>query len=191
MAGLGLIFVPCAFAWPLLQLWLGEKATPAMAWVMVAIGLYRALETFFSSIALSMIAHGSPQRVFPFTLYNASALLLLMWPVAVAFGIVGVAVLRAAVHLAQFVPLMAFSRSWIAPEINLKRWLGRSLGALAAALVLAGTAVALWGTLQSALWFSLILAPLFAAAFFWIVDRLGLVPVPESVKKRARWVFPS
>jgi hypothetical protein len=193
MVGCGLIFLPCAFASPLLQLWLGNKFVPEMAWVMLAVGLYRTLETFYSSLALSMIAHGSPKRVLPFTLYNAVALIALMWPVAVAFGIVGVAVLRVAVHLAQFVPLMVMVRKWIAPEINLRHWLVRALATVGVAAVLAAIAVTLWGTplVERQPWVALLLAPLFSAAYFVTVDRLGVANVPEGIKKRARWAFPS
>ena len=188
MVGCGLILVPCAFADPVLRLWLHDKFSPDMPWIMLAIGLYRALEMFYSSLALAMIAHGSPQRVLPFTLYNAAMLLLFVGPVAKFEGIVGVAALRVAIHVLQFAPLVVFTRRWIAPEIPLGRWLGGLLGTVGLAAAVAAGCVALWGTplLTRHAWAALLIAPVAMSVFFFTVDRLGFAEVPSGVKRRVR-----
>lgn len=193
MIGCGLIFIPCAFADPLLRAWLGDKYMPEMAWVMVAIGLYRALETFFSSLAMSMIAHGSPQRLMPFTLYGAAMILALIYPAASIYGIIGVAFARVLVHISQFVPLMAFTQKHIASEINLFLWIRKSAGTVAVALCLGALAVLSWGfdfILDMPL-IALAVVPFFVAGFFVTVDWMRLAPVPDAIKNRVPWAFRS
>jgi O-antigen/teichoic acid export membrane protein len=188
MVGCGLILVPCTFADPVLRLWLGENYIATMAPVMVAIGIYRALEMFYSSLALTMIAHGSPQRVFPFTLYNAVMLLALVYPAAALFGIVGVAFLRVGIHVLQFGPLLAFTRNTVVPQLDMRKWLLRLLGTLAVASAVGALGIASWKLpiLQSEPWLALLLAPAAMALFFALVDRLGFAELPDGVRRRIK-----
>lgn len=178
------ILVPCAFAEPVLQLWLGDKYRPEMAWIMVMLGVYAALQMFYTALASAMIAHGSPQRVLPFTLYSAVVLMALAYPCAVRYGIVGLAALRLAIQVAQFLPIIAFTQRTIAPEISLGGWLGRLSGVLLIACAFAVAGYASW-SLASA-WMSISLVPVVSGAFLFVCHSSGLSPLPDSVRRRLR-----
>lgn len=178
------ILVPCAFAEPLLSVWLGDKYSPEMAWVMLLVGAHGALQMLYTGLAQAMIAHGSPERVLPFTLYNAVVLLALAYPSAVTFGIVGVAGLRLAIHLVQFVPILSFTRRTVVPNVDLGKWLGSLGGTLVVACFFAAGAVLTW-QLPSP-WISIALVPLFSALFLAVVHFSRLAPMPERVVRRFR-----
>jgi O-antigen/teichoic acid export membrane protein len=178
------ILVPCAFAEPVLLLWLGDKYRPEMAWIMVMLGVYAALQMFYTALAGAMIAHGSPQRVLPFTLYSAVALIALAYPCGMRYGIVGLAALRLAIQVAQFVPIIAFTQRTIAPEISLGGWLGRLSGVLALATLFAGGAYASWSL--PSVWVPVALLPVASVAFLAVCHATGLSPLPESVLRRLR-----
>jgi O-antigen/teichoic acid export membrane protein len=178
------ILLPCAFAEPVLQVWLGDKYRPEMAWIMVMLGVYAALQMFYTALASAMIAHGSPQRVLPFTLYNAVVLMALAYPCAVRYGIVGLAALRLAIQVAQFVPIIAFTQRTIVPEIALGRWIGRLSGVLLAALAFGIAGYASW-SLPSA-WVSISLVPVISGAFLMFCHVSGISPLPDGVRRRLR-----
>ncbi len=176
------ILVPCSISEPILQVWLGDKHSTAMSWVMLLLGAYAALQMLYSSLASAMIAHGSPQKVLPFTLYNAVALLALAYPAALLFGIVGVAALRLGIHVLQFVPIVAFTQSTVAPQIKLTRWTARLCAILAVASAFVVLGVLLWQLPSD--WVAVLLAPLLSGAFLLVCHFLNIAPLPDSVQRR-------
>ncbi|HXH61268.1 MAG TPA: oligosaccharide flippase family protein [Fimbriimonadaceae bacterium] len=188
MAGCGLIFVPAAFGGPVLHLWLGSKYVPEMAVIMALIGLFRAFETFFGGLAQAILAHGTPQKVTWLTMVNAALILAFTYPVAAAWGIVGVAALRVAIHIVQFVPVCWYLGRFVVSGIAFLPWVERLGGTIGVAGVFA--AGGYWAShteiMASHPWLALLAAPLAAAIFFYVTDRLGLAPIPTGIKKRVR-----
>jgi O-antigen/teichoic acid export membrane protein len=178
----GAILVPCAFSQPVLRLWLGDKFVPEMAWVMLLLGAYAALQVFFSSLALSMIANESPEKVLPFTLYNAVLLLALAYPAAVAYGIIGVAALRLAINVLQFCPIIVFTRNTVVPDVDVGAWLGRLAGTFLLAGLFAFGAVETWNFGSD--WMALALIPAFSLGYLVVCHTTKLSPLPDSVVRR-------
>ncbi len=197
MVGCGLIFVPSAFGAPVLQLWLQDKYVPEMGAIMVLIGLFRAFETYYGGLAQVLLAHGSPQKVALLTMINAALLLALTYPSVWLGGIVGVAVLRSAIHIVQLVPVTWYVQKSVVPEIAFSNWLGRLAGILGLAGVIAwlgywSSHTALFASMP---WLALLAAPVAMVAYFYLTDKWGLAPVPDGIKRRirnlARWREPA
>ncbi|MCH8977631.1 MAG: hypothetical protein IH945_00095 [Armatimonadetes bacterium] len=191
MAGCGLIFIPCAFGGPALQLWLSDKYVPEMAAVILLIGFLRAIETYFGGLGQAMLAHGVPHRLTWLTLITAALVLAFTFPVVRAWGIVGVAALRGVIYLVEFVPVTWYVWRTVVPEIAFLPWVGRLGGTLGVAGLFAVMGYLISGTpmVTERPWLALIAAPIAVAAFFYLVDLTRLAPVPDSVKKRVRKLF--
>lgn len=180
------LLIPCSFSEPVLQLWLGDKHSVAMSWIMVMLGAYAALQMLYTGLAAAMIAHGSPQRVLPFTFYNAATLLVLAYPVALIFGIVGIAALRLGIHLVQFLPIIAFTQSTVAPKIRLGRWALRLLAVLGIACAFSIGGIASWQ--MSSDWRAVLLVPFASIAFLLTCHVTGVASLPQSVQRRVPYL---
>ncbi len=133
-----LILVPCGFGGPFLALWLGNQAPREGAQIVLAIGLYFALNYYYNLLVKAFVAQGRMHLAVPFSLFNAVATLALTVPLGRMYGIQGVAWMNAGINAVQFGFFLAYLKRTAAPAFPLAEHIRRCL-----TLLLGGAAVSL------------------------------------------------
>ncbi len=187
-AGLALIAIPCGAALPVLAFAFRDVFSSPMEWAMIGLGIVRGLDVFFTGAGIVMWVAGKPERIYPFTFFNAIFSLSLFYPATLHFGFMGIVLVRLMVHVLEFVPIMWYTKRHINPDINLASWLRRS--SITFGLGIAGT-LAVYGYTVSALgraapWTVLLVVPLVMLAYVYVIGRTRLVDLPVAVARRLR-----
>lgn len=187
-AGLAVIAIPCGAALPVLQLMLGPEYHAPMEWAMISMGLTRGLDVFFTGVGIAMWVAGKPERIYPFTFFNAIFSLSLFYPMTLHFGFIGIVVTRLLVHLIEFVPIMWYTKRHVNPVLNLWSWGARSAitFGLGAAFSLAVHAVAISPLGRAHIWLALAVVPVAMFAYVYLIARFRLVDLPSGIARRLR-----
>ncbi|MCH7903660.1 MAG: polysaccharide biosynthesis protein [Armatimonadetes bacterium] len=192
MVGCGILFIPCAFGGPLLQIWLQDKYVPEMAIVMLVLGMFRAFESYSASLVMTMLASGAPKKITLVTLVTAALVLALTYPAIITYGVIGAASIRLLIALVLFVPVTWYIWRFVVPDISFWPWISKLAGTMGIAVVF--SALGYWfcqtDRIVSTPWLALIVLPFFMVAFFYVVDLLQLASIPESIKARIRNFVP-
>jgi O-antigen/teichoic acid export membrane protein len=119
--GLVLIAVPCAFAEPLLTLWLGPQRFEGGAFVMVMVASFWASMMLNIVLGNSCYAWSQPNLILPFSVAQAAFILGLVYPATVHYGLAGAAVVKLASQV-TVIPMVYMICRRFAPEIPVLRY---------------------------------------------------------------------
>ncbi len=180
--GCGLIFVPCAFAEPLLKLWLRDQYVAGLGPILIGIAGFRAIEHLNVTILLAFIAAGKPGLANPTSLFNALATAILTFPAAYYYGLEGVVAMKLFIQL-QALLLLAVLFKHVVRGYSA----GPTLRAMGLTVTI-GAGMALLGWQIASLDFvvrqpvaALGLAPVWGVAAFILMAALKLTPTPAAL----------
>lgn len=183
--GCAFILVPCAFADPLLKLWLRDHFIAGLAPILIGIAAFRALEHFNVTILLAFIAAGNPGLANPTSLFNAVTTAVFTIPAATYFGLQGVVWMKLAIQLQVLMLIWMLFR-----KVLVGRPMGPTLRLMGMTVLIAAafTAVAWWfssaGFIGRYPILALPLAPLWALTAFIVMAKFKLTPAPEILARR-------
>lgn len=186
---LGILFVaiPCAFADPLLQLWLGSKKFEGSGFLMVTLGAFWASQAVNVVLGNSCIAWSQPNLILPFSVLQAGVILGLAYPVASAYGVAGIGVLKLVSQI-SVIPMMVLVCRRFAREASLRVYMS-GVGALCLVGGLWTCAIFWMCRMQwmsDRPWLCLPLIPVAMAACGLSIVHLRLIEVPAPVLRVLR-----
>ncbi len=190
--GIGLTFVmiTAGFGYPLLKLWLGGEKPMGVEWITLLIGVYFAIDPYYITMIKVFYAVGKPQKAFPFTVFNAVMMLAFSYPIIGTFGLLGVAIQKVCIQLVMIFPYLWTLRKHAAPYLDLKKhfllWLGAA--GYGGTLTAIAFGISHLPVIQEQPLYALPLIPIFMTACALGLMRMGLTPVPEFFKRRARFL---
>lgn len=186
------IAIPCMYGYGILPILVGKKTAFSLELpiVMAGLGIYRMFECLYSAVAVIIYAKGSPEKIVPFTLWNALATLFLSYPAVLWKGLTGIVIMNLGIMVLQFIPLMVMTLRTCAPE--LPRWpLIRTFIVMIGLGVLVGSgafAVAKFGYEQGWGLATVLTAPLFMGLALVLFVKTGLAEAPAVITKRLRFL---
>lgn len=186
------ILIPSAFADPLLRLWLGERAYAEGAFVMFGIALYRTFEMYYSCHGLTMTAAAQPQLMFPPILWNAACTVGLSVFAVKAMGIEGLAVLKVAINVLMFLPLLWFIKRRLLTALEMRRHLGSIVamlifGVLFGLLIMQICRIPL---IVNHPILSLLMIPIASTLAALVIFAFKLAPCPDTLVRRVHRLSP-
>ena len=180
------LFIPSSLAEPLLRALLRAKYSPEMAPIFVAACLDHGLSIYGTMVSVCAFAARKPQMTTPFVLYFGILTCSLAYPVAIHFGIVGIAWSRVGIQLSQFFILEWVIRKYLAPEFPYAKFMRKKILMAVFAAVFWGLGFALTQIPLIAQYpvVALSMAPIITLPYLLVLVRTRTITLPEKISNK-------
>ena len=187
------VLVPAAFGLPILLVWLPEGVSmPFGAAVMLALGVACTLELLHGVFNMLAYAIGKPHVLVPVSGLNAAATVAFTVPVALAFGVAGVAVQNGLLFALLLPALLWTIRRHCTPDLDMRDVLRSTAASMGVGLFYAIAAFTMchhtW--FRENPWVALGFGPFFMLACWFTLRKFGLTPHVHLPKPLRSLEFP-
>lgn len=177
------MFIPSSLAEPLLRALLRAKYDTQMSPIFIAACLDSGFALYGSMVSLCAFSARRPQMTTPFVLYFGIMSCAIAYPVALHFGIIGIAWARAGIQLSQFFILEWMIRKYIAPAFPYAEFMRKKLlmCGFASLFWVAGYLLAGLPLFKAVPVLALGLAPILTLPFLLVLTRTKTIQLPEKI----------